>query len=244
MRTLFLESLALVIAGTLFLCCGNGGAQLSDGQDASNNENIKQNEAEPGAIESGEIQTVSKPEGGARDDVPFSGSKADIMKRMQQVPGIELRVDTATSFGEGLSYRGGRFGGFAVADWSFRFLKGQMIFSQINFSEQISGVKGDSIYTKLTSFLHKWYGKPVLNSDIAITSLSAYTEPEQRFIGKVGGSLYGDFQLWSVGESTSYVATLNKVRWNEANDESFVHLAFYDRAQTEEYFRQMETGNN
>lgn len=233
MKKLFGQSLAVLFVGLLFTGCADNG-HTDSGAQADNNGDAS------GAGTQTSNPALSRPQLGTKNTIPFKGSKEGIMKQMAKVSGAEIRKDTITQNGEGLAYSGGRFGGFPVLDWSFRFLNGQMLFSQMNFGEEMAGVSSDSIYAAFSAMLEQWYGPPVLNSDVQITSLNDYNEEEQQFISKIGSSLYGDFKLWSIGTNTEFLATINKVQWNQAQEQYFVHLAFYDRAQSEVYFNQMQ----
>lgn len=240
MKNLIVLSFAVLLAGILTVGCQeNGGESGAETQDTG--AQVHQTSSE---VQTGTEQPVvaERPQGGSRNTVPFKGSKAGIAEQMSKVPGVEMRMDTTGKYGEGLAYSGGRFAGFPVVDWSFRFLDGQMVFAQINYNDQTAGAPGDSIFAAVAADMEEWFGKPVLNSEIQVTSLNNFTEPEQLFISKVGSSLYGDFKLWSVGEDTQYVAYVNKVQWNQSENVFFVHVAFLDRAQSEAFFQKNGAG--
>lgn len=172
--------------------------------------------------------------------IPFSGSKEEIKKKMGMITGAEERLDTISGAEGALSYKGGRFGGFPVVDWTFLFHKGQMMHLQVNYSDAAAGVSADSVYSFMTNLLSKQYGTPVIDSKNRISrALDDYTEGGQEFLATIGKALPSspppaEFRIWTAGDDAGYVITLNKVQWNTAGGPTFVHLAFYDRELTED----------
>lgn len=176
---------------------------------------------------------------GPVNSIPFSGDKEKIRKKMEMITGAQERLDTASGAEGALAFKGGRFGGFPVVDWTFLFHQGQMMHAQINYSDEAAGVTADSVYAYLTNLLSKQYGEPIADSRKRVSKeLSAYSEGGQQFIATVGKALpsnppSAEFRLWTAADDAGYVITLNKVQWNTAGGPTFVHLAFYDRALTE-----------
>lgn len=181
---------------------------------------------------------------GPINTIPFSGDKEQIKKKMAMITGAEQRLDTASGAEGALAYKGGRFGGFPVVDWTFLFHNGQMMHVQINYNNETAGVSADSIYAYMTNLLSKQYGEPIIDSRKRISKeLSVYTEGGQEFISTIGKALpatlpAAEFRMWTAANDAGYVITLNRVQWNTAGGPTFVHLAFYDRALTEDHLKQ------
>lgn len=183
---------------------------------------------------------------GRVNTIPFSGDKEQIKKKMAVITGAEQRLDTASGTEGALAYKGGRFGGFAVTDWTFLFHKGQMMHVQINYNSETAGASADSIYGYVTNLLSSQYGEPVIDSKNRVSkNLISYSEGAQEFLATIGKALptnppFGEFQIWTAAADAGYVITLNKVQWNTAGGPVFVHLAFYDRALSEDHLRGSE----
>lgn len=234
----FTMILTVVMAGLLFGGCPDSGGNRT-GEEGADAGTEQVGEAQNGSTANAGQTGGAQRRLGSRDAIPVAGNKDAVNKYMASISGAEVRIDTTTQNGEGLAYKGGRFGGFPVIDWTFRFFRGQMLFGQVNINAREAGVPVDDIYQAMSNMLTDWYGDPVITSDIKYNRLEGFNEQEQQFLSKVGSSLYGDFKVWSVGDQTKYLATVNKVQWNQAGGDWFVHVAFYDRARNEEFFSAM-----
>lgn len=228
---------AVVMLSLLFIGCPDKDARTDVSADTS--------VGETGQVATDDGAEVPRPSvggnPGAVNVIPFSGDKEKIRQKMSMIAGAEVRSDTAAATGAAISYRGGRFAGFPVIDWTFLFYEGQMMFAQVNYGEEDAGVGADSMYTAVTDLLNRQYGQPVIDSkNMWSRPLSAYSEQAQEFLAKIGKSLPQDFRIWTAAEDARYVITLNKVQWNTAGGQTYVHLGFYVRDLSERHFA--ETG--
>ena len=190
----------------------------------------------PGIVRSSEPGDIS-------DDFPFYGNPDRIERTMATVTGAQKKEPGNAS--SQLSYSGGRFAEIPVNAWDFGFFGGQMTFGQLQFRTEDTDENLEELYERLSAELTERYGEKLFDSDKQVSrQLTKFSHAEQAFIEKVGLSFPGGkFRMWTPNDSVAdMMATLNMLPADATLQEGIVHLTWYDRIQSEAFFRAAEGG--
>ena len=179
-------------------------------------------------------------------DVPFSGNRDQIKKAMGAIPGAVSDLTVSNEYGSSLSWTGGRFEEIPVDQWGFSFYRGMMLYAQLHYTTETSGMSADLLFDSLAKGMERRYGEMIMDSENRSSRvLTGFSEEDQEFISRVGTSLGGtDFRMWSSGDTTApFLITVYRAPRSgySVDDIRDVYLTWYDREQANAYNRMIES---
>ena len=177
------------------------------------------------------IERTSEP-GRMSDLFPLYGSRDRVEQTMAAVAGAK-KMEGSTP--REMEYRGGRFLEYPVRSWAFGFFEDQMTYTQLQLSTDEFDPSLEDAYEEMSREMNRRYGDPVFDSDRQVSrQLDRYSDEEIAFIEKVGLSLKGGrFRFWTPTDSTAdMLTTLHMIPQDPTLTNGYIHLAWYDRAQS------------